>query len=145
MAEFKVDGRMTVRTLKDSFKKEFEGTLRVYDGKEHRDGDVDTKEYTNEDLREVEGELFLLVNDQTLEITSLSFNSSAFQIVSLFTSMTHREGLSRERAVEDDRLKELVLCHTVKDKAYCAFLFTKHGNRIFTVDIVNFSGCIFLQ
>ena len=37
MAEFKIDGRMTVRTLKDSFKKEFEGTLRVYDGKELAD------------------------------------------------------------------------------------------------------------
>ena len=37
MAEFKVDGRMTVRTLKDSFKKEFVGTLRVYNGKELAD------------------------------------------------------------------------------------------------------------
>lgn len=37
MAEFKIDGRMTVRTLKDSFKKEFEGTLRVYNGKELAD------------------------------------------------------------------------------------------------------------
>ena len=34
MAEFKIDGRMTVRTLKENFKKEFEGTLRVYDGRE---------------------------------------------------------------------------------------------------------------
>ena len=34
MAEFKIDGRMTVRTLKENFKKEFEGILRVYDGRE---------------------------------------------------------------------------------------------------------------
>ena len=37
MAEFKIDGRMTVRTLKENFKKEFEGTLRVYDGRELAD------------------------------------------------------------------------------------------------------------
>lgn len=37
MAEFKIDGRMTVRTLKDSFKNEFEGTLRVYNGREKAD------------------------------------------------------------------------------------------------------------
>ena len=37
MAEFKIDGRMTVRTLKESFKKEFEGTLRVYNGRELAD------------------------------------------------------------------------------------------------------------
>ena len=37
MAEFKIDGRMTVRTLKESFKNEFEGTLRVYNGREKAD------------------------------------------------------------------------------------------------------------
>ena len=37
MAEFKIDGRMTVRTLKESFKTEFEGTLRVYNGREKAD------------------------------------------------------------------------------------------------------------
>ena len=37
MAEFKIDGRMTVRTLKECFKKEFEGTLRVYNGRELAD------------------------------------------------------------------------------------------------------------
>ncbi|MDD6889334.1 MAG: hypothetical protein PUD39_03650 [Bacteroidales bacterium] len=30
MAEFKLDGRMKVKTLKDTFKKTFGGTLRVY-------------------------------------------------------------------------------------------------------------------
>lgn len=33
MAELKINGRMTVKTLKENFKKEFEGTLRVYNGK----------------------------------------------------------------------------------------------------------------
>jgi len=43
----------------------------IYDGAEHRDGDADTKGYSNEDLTDNEEEgLFLLVNDQTLEITS---------------------------------------------------------------------------
>lgn len=37
MAEFKIDGRMTVRKLKENFKSEFEGTLRVYDGRELAD------------------------------------------------------------------------------------------------------------
>lgn len=37
MAEFKIDGRMTVRQLKENFKNEFEGTLRVYDGREKAD------------------------------------------------------------------------------------------------------------
>lgn len=32
MAEFKVDGRMTVQTLKEKFKEEFGVTLRVYQG-----------------------------------------------------------------------------------------------------------------
>ena len=40
MAEFKIDGRMTVRTLKESFKNEFEGTLRVYNGREKADDNV---------------------------------------------------------------------------------------------------------
>lgn len=30
MAEFKLDGRMKVKTLKDNFKKNFDSTLRVY-------------------------------------------------------------------------------------------------------------------
>lgn len=33
MAEFKIDGRMTVKKLKELFFKEFEGTLRVYNGR----------------------------------------------------------------------------------------------------------------
>ena len=37
MAEFKIDGRMTVRKLKENFKNEFEGTLRVYNGRELAD------------------------------------------------------------------------------------------------------------
>lgn len=37
MAEFKIDGRMTVRKLKESFKNEFGGTLRVYNGRELAD------------------------------------------------------------------------------------------------------------
>ena len=37
MAEFKIDGRMTVRKLKESFKTEFGGTLRVYNGRELAD------------------------------------------------------------------------------------------------------------
>lgn len=37
MAEFKIDGRMTVRKLKENFKNEFMGTLRVYDGRELAD------------------------------------------------------------------------------------------------------------
>ena len=55
MAEFKIDGRMTVRTLKENFKNTFEGTLRVYDGREKADdsatlasirkNDVKTGEY----------------------------------------------------------------------------------------------------
>ena len=32
-AELKVSGRMTVKRLKENFKNEFEGTLRVYDGR----------------------------------------------------------------------------------------------------------------
>ena len=32
MAEFKIDGRMKVKTLKEKFKEEFGGTLRVYNG-----------------------------------------------------------------------------------------------------------------
>ena len=37
MTEFKIDGRMTVRKLKENFKNEFKGTLRVYDGRELAD------------------------------------------------------------------------------------------------------------
>ena len=37
MADFKIDGRMTVKTLKENFKKEFEGTLRVYNGRQKAD------------------------------------------------------------------------------------------------------------
>ena len=37
MADFKIDGRMTVRKLKENFKNEFEGTLRVYNGRELAD------------------------------------------------------------------------------------------------------------
>lgn len=37
MAELKVSGRMTVKRLKENFKNEFGGTLRVYDGREKAD------------------------------------------------------------------------------------------------------------
>ena len=38
MAEFKIDGRMKVKTLKEKFKEEFGGTLRVYNGNKTADG-----------------------------------------------------------------------------------------------------------
>ena len=40
MADFKIDGRMTVKQLKENFKKEFEGTLRVYNGREKANDDT---------------------------------------------------------------------------------------------------------
>ena len=36
-AELKVSGRMTVKRLKENFKNEFEGTLRIYNGREKAD------------------------------------------------------------------------------------------------------------
>lgn len=40
MAEFKINGRMKVKTLKENFKKEFQGILRVYNGKDLADDDM---------------------------------------------------------------------------------------------------------
>ena len=40
MAEFKIDGRMKVKTLKEKFKEEFGGTLRVYNGNKTADDDA---------------------------------------------------------------------------------------------------------
>ena len=40
MAEFKIDGRMKVKTLKENFFNEFGGVLRVYNGKSEADGDA---------------------------------------------------------------------------------------------------------
>ena len=37
MAELKISGRMSVKRLKENFKNEFGGTLRVYDGREKAD------------------------------------------------------------------------------------------------------------
>ena len=37
MADFNISGRMKIKTLKDDFKSEFGGTLRVYDGRSHAD------------------------------------------------------------------------------------------------------------
>jgi len=37
MAEFKVSGRMSVESLQKQFKKEFGGTLRIYNGKRFAD------------------------------------------------------------------------------------------------------------
>lgn len=37
MAELKISGRMTVKRLKENFKNEYGGTLRVYDGREKAD------------------------------------------------------------------------------------------------------------
>jgi hypothetical protein len=37
MADFNISGRMKIKTLKDDFKAEFGGTLRVYDGRSHAD------------------------------------------------------------------------------------------------------------
>ena len=37
MADFKIDGRMKVKTLKDEFKKAFGATLRVYNGVQFAD------------------------------------------------------------------------------------------------------------
>ena len=35
MADFKITGNMKVKSLKEDFKSEFGGTLRVYDGRSH--------------------------------------------------------------------------------------------------------------
>lgn len=35
MADFKITGNMKVKSLKEDFKKEFGGTLRIYDGRSH--------------------------------------------------------------------------------------------------------------
>lgn len=35
MADFKITGNMKVKSLKEDFKNEFGGTLRVYDGRSH--------------------------------------------------------------------------------------------------------------
>lgn len=40
MADFKISGNMKVKSLKDDFKNEFGGTLRVYDGRSHADDDA---------------------------------------------------------------------------------------------------------
>lgn len=40
MAEFKIDGRMKVKTLKSSFNESFGGTLRVYYGNKKADDDA---------------------------------------------------------------------------------------------------------
>lgn len=40
MTEFKINGRMNVKTLKELFFNEFEGTLRVYDGKKLADDEA---------------------------------------------------------------------------------------------------------
>lgn len=44
MAEFKINGRMKVRTLKEMFKNEFKGTLRVYDGNKLTDTTADDEQ-----------------------------------------------------------------------------------------------------
>lgn len=44
MAEFKINGRMKVRTLKEMFKNEFKGTLRVYDGNKSTDTTADDEQ-----------------------------------------------------------------------------------------------------
>lgn len=44
MAEFKINGRMKVRTLKEMFKNEFKGTLRVYDGNKSTDVTADDEQ-----------------------------------------------------------------------------------------------------
>lgn len=37
MADFKITGNMKVKSLKEDFKAEFGGTLRIYDGRSHAD------------------------------------------------------------------------------------------------------------
>lgn len=51
MAEFKIDSRMIVRTLKESFKKEFEGTLRVYNGRELADDNATLASVRQDDAK----------------------------------------------------------------------------------------------
>ena len=51
MAEFKIDGRMTVRTLKENFKNTFEGTLRVYDGREKADDNATLASIRKNDVK----------------------------------------------------------------------------------------------
>ena len=51
MAEFKIDGRMTVRTLKENFKNTFEGTLRIYDGREKADDNATLASIRKNDVK----------------------------------------------------------------------------------------------
>lgn len=51
MAELKINGRMTVKTLKENFKKEFEGTLRVYNGKKIAEDSATLASIRSEDAK----------------------------------------------------------------------------------------------
>ena len=45
------------------------------------------------------------------------FNFSALEVVAFILGVAHREGLARQCAVADDRLKQLIFGHTVEKEA----------------------------
>ena len=70
----------------------------------------------------------------------LWFNFSAFQIEAFVHCLTHREGLARQDAINEDGLKQRFLWNRWEQDAHIVHLSCQLANDVFAVDIIDFAG-----
>ena len=72
------------------------------------------------------------------------FNFSTLNVETLIIGVTHREGLSGERAVLNNGVKKLILLHAFKNKSDSIFFLAKLTGGICSVNVVNSYLGVFL-
>ena len=69
-------------------------------------------------------------------VLTLSLDAAALNIKALILGMPHREGLTRQCAIVNDRTEQIVLFHTREQEAYGILGTGKRFYRFGAVDIV---------
>lgn len=70
----------------------------------------------------------------------LWFNFSTFQIEAFVHCLTHREGLARQDAIDEDGLKQRFLWNGWEQNAHIVHLSCQLANDVFAVDIIDLAG-----
>ena len=75
----------------------------------------------------------------------LSFYASTFEIKTLLICFTHGESLTRQGAIEDNRLKEVMFRNRREIETYIPTLAPEAGYRLFAVNVIDAGASPFFQ
>lgn len=78
-------------------------------------------------------------------MTQLLDDHLGFHIIALFVCFTHREGLARQNAINDDTAEQIVLFDVRQEEAHVACFLAQLGYDIFAVNVVDFCLAVLFQ